>query len=617
MGIETGSLIGSRVFAYYRLDGEDPVICRIQPDNTAETVIPAEDLIGFQNMEYRYFSDGGKEKTITLSSSVNMIYNGKSPQKIREEMYLPTEGCVRLINNDGNAGIDVLVIEDAFNISVNHINSADGVIYDKIRSENTIHLNPSDKEVVYEIWDDQGQKTDLAALRSGMLLSVLRSEDGGLIQIYVNSGRAEGRIEAVDMERKELVLNGETFKISPLYDEKIQSEFRAGEEGSLYFDRYGKVAYFEKKSSSGMQYGYLVNAATQGVFADGVQVKLFTQQGKMEIFDLKDGLRMDGSSVKEPKEILRKLSDDSGVKPQVVRYRLNGQGEISVLDLAYRTAPEAGESGDSFHEAYDSGSEALEYKNYAGTFAGRVNIDDNTVVFLVPQERDADDKAFSVVQKSYFINDKGYRTLAYKTKRDQIMADVLVVPRSDDEPMSDTATLALVTEFVTGLDADGVSRKMLQLLHDGVEKTLLLENEALTQGLEKGDVIRFTQNNLDEINLIELTYDRSADKIIDSESHQNRPYNAKFRFLKRGIYNRDGKVMVVVPEESISNPKPEDLVNYTLVTMSKIYVYDTKKGTAKIGSENDLTDYRHGGEDYSRIFFRSEYAQPREIIIYK
>lgn len=81
--------------------------------------------------------------------------------------------------------------------------------------------------------------------------------------------------------------------------------------------------------------------------------------------------------------------------------------------------------------------------------------------------------------------------------------------------------------------------------------------------------------------------------MINSESHNNRTYNSKFKLVKGGLYNKSGKVLMVAPLEKMGSSVRDDYTKYTLVSFSKIYIYDSdiRKGNkASIGTEADLVD---------------------------
>lgn len=614
------SLLGYQVVFYYRQEANDtPELVEIRNYKTKATVIDAADLLQFSDQKYTYQTDGSGRLTLQIESGTDLIYNGKSPERISDALYQPKSGKITALQYSGASVCSVLIIEEYTNLVVNSVNTAESVIYDKFDPALSLDLEPERNEFRYEIVNAQGEAADLNEIRPNMLLSVLRSEDGGYVKVIINSERVEGTVSQVNLEDGTVVIDETEYELSALYKISQQGRIAPGDTGSFYFGADGRIGWVSRQADSALAFGYLVGAVLSSGVDRQLTVKLFTADGEMKELGVKDPVRVDGESVKEPSSVLARLSDAAGVKQQVVRYSLDAAGRVSALELAAADTAGLDETKAQLRLDFDSGTTEMEYKSFAGTFAGKVNISDSTVIFMVPQEKGAADKAYSVVKKSYFINDKGYRTRSYVTQKDQVIADVLVVPKSDNEPVGDTAALALVAEFYTGLDAQGDVRPMMKVLNDGVEKSLILEDETLVRDLEVevGDVIRFSLNSVNEVNLIELSYDRSEDRINNSESHQNRLYNAKFKLIKRGLYQKEGKVMVLAPVDKITNPSSEDLIRYTLVTMSKIYLFDTQTKQSSVATENDLTDFKHGGNDFSKLLIRTEYAQPRDIIIYR
>lgn len=616
-GIDAGQYLGYEVTFYYieARSGDIPQLIWIKPRKTTVTEINARDLVDFSNGQYTYFKENGSTGRLKISQSADIIYNGKNPDNITEQMYIPKAGKIRVLSRDGSSSADVIFIEDYYNIFVYSIDQQQKILYDKYDPSKQLDL---DSRSVCSVVYDSGDEADFSAIKTDTLVSVMESEDREYVNIIINSSKQTGTISEVGAEK--LVMDGTEYRISKLYDSALQPEISPGETGTLFLDMSGEAAAFSSEASGEDQIGYLINAW----IIDGggqVELKLLSAQGTIEQYKLAKSVSIDSSRVKADEEIISKLSYNGAIKQQIIQYTLNDSNEISKIDLAYEGSPEPKEKENSLHLEYDSGTEGYSYKSYAGTFSGKINIDNTTIVFSVPEEGMSEDM-YTVESTDYFVNDETYRLKSYMIDPNGIIADAVVLIRADDQAISDTNTLGLVSKMYEGVSADGDVKNMLSVYNDGILKELAVADEDIFQNadIENGDVIRFALNSKGEINILEKTYDHSEDVMINSESHNNRLYNSKFKLIQAGLYNKSGKVLVVAPLDKIGSDIKDDYTKYTLVSMSNIYIYDSNARNgynASIGSESDLVDYLHAGADFSKLIIRSEYAQPRDIIIYK
>lgn len=618
--IDAGQYLGYNVTFYYiePKTGEIPQLLLITNQNTKVTEIKARDLEKFSNGQYTYTKENGTTGKLNISQSTDIIYNGKSPVNVNEDMYMPKTGRIRVISRGSASSADVVFIEEYYNIFVCSINQQEKTLYDKYDSSKRLELKSGIEGEDYDVVYDNGEKADFSSIKKDTLVSIMKSDDEKYVKIIINSNKQTGKLSAVNKDT--VVMDGTKYYLSKLYDTALQPKLSSGETGTLYLDIDGEAAVFISESAGAYQYGFLMNAWIESG-GDKVGIKLLASNGEVQTYDVKIPVSIDSLKVKTDMEILNKLSSNGNVERQVIRYVVNDNNEINKIDLPYKDSPQPNEKENSLHLEYDSGTAGYEYKSYAGSFSGKAIIDDSTIIFSVPEEKMSDDM-YTVESKSYFVNDVAYRLKSYMIDPDGVVADVVVVIKSDDTAISDTTTLGLVNSIYTGLSADEIECSIISVYNDGVLKELPIVNEELLTNadIESGDVIRFALSSKGEINILEKTYDYSEDVMINSESHNNRLYNAKFKLIKGGLYNKSGKVIVVGPLDKMGSGTRDDYTKYTLVTMSNIYVYDSsaRKGyNAYIGSENDLVDYLHAGGDYSKLFIRSEYAQPKDIIIYK
>ncbi len=119
----------------------------------------------FSNGQYTYTKENGTTGNLNISQSTDIIYNGKSPVNVNEDMYMPKPGRIRVISRGSASSADVVFIEEYYNIFVCSINQQEKTLYDKYDSSKRLELKSGIEGEDYDVVYDNGEKADFSSIK--------------------------------------------------------------------------------------------------------------------------------------------------------------------------------------------------------------------------------------------------------------------------------------------------------------------------------------------------------------------------------------------------------------------------------------------------------------------
>ena len=185
--------------------------------------IKAEDLNSVSLDAVNYIDEKGREKTAKLKNAA-FIKNGQLlaydiPAKAKIK-----KGYLTLIANEGSSSYNVVLITEYEVIVVGLLESTYKRIYDKYDPSKYISLN-EEKVPDAEIYL-KDRRANFMHIKDDDVLSVLRSEDGENIKVYISTDIVSGKVESLETgEESTLVIDGKTYDI----DEALAKRIAAGE----------------------------------------------------------------------------------------------------------------------------------------------------------------------------------------------------------------------------------------------------------------------------------------------------------------------------------------------------------------------------------------------------
>lgn len=385
-------LVGESITAYIKNEnGDIPSLVWYKKNQVnAREVIDSADILSADASDIRY-----KKNSSTNSRGIGgavVIKNGKILSPVTDSDINIANGTITLISSGGSQ-CDTVIIEEYQDLVIksvydeetvglknNYIDS-NGISGNKI----VINIEKSSPKTLFMNWDNKD--ITLEDLEEDDILSVAVSDK--LVKIVRSDRCIAGAIEAIGDEG--IVIDGEEIKTVPSVINTDKS-LKLGLDALFSLNHRGYLVWIgetEVLGADAERYGYIVAAGLAGVLNPVVQIKLFTQMGKMTVYNAAEKVVFNG--IKDDSMLLVATTSpligaDQKVKEQLVRFKLNSNNEIKELSTAVSsTGMSDAERKETFTMDYVS---PLEKENMIGSpaymFASKYLIRSGTYVFTVP-----------------------------------------------------------------------------------------------------------------------------------------------------------------------------------------------------------------------------------------
>lgn len=333
-------LLGYETDFYYREVDNEKILTNIRPSaNSVVTKLTTDtSFIGsISESGIEYYDENGKPRKLKFDNDTAFIYNGKAADKPLSELIADGDflGRVTYIKNDGT---DVVLIEQHETVFVGAVNMMDYIIYNEDFSKS--YCFDSEKADVTIMLNSEPHA--LAQISSGAVLSVFESEnENGKKRIiaYVEENSVSGSITHISDNT--VTINGTEYETAMVNGPKLV----LGLEGKFYINYLGTIVAYESDSflQSGMKIGMLLD---YGDFSSGLikesKLKIFTTDNVTETYICADRMTADGVVIDTKSNLLTGYGDYIGLnsvsKKTLVRYKLNADGKVSVIDTCLEGA---------------------------------------------------------------------------------------------------------------------------------------------------------------------------------------------------------------------------------------------------------------------------------------
>ena len=621
-------LLGYRVRYYYHWDetrGERTLLYAA-PQNNTVTDLDSEDDLQYENHQYTYDKgDGSRRARVSVSAQTDVIYNGRAAASYTAAMLTPEYGKVRLIDNNGDGRAEVAFVSDYCVAVALGVNADANEIYFKFGKE-TLQLDEYDQ---YRLTDSDGKGVGMDSLRENSVLLIMESADGQAADILISNQSVSGTVTEYEPGVGWYTIGGSRYRAGAYLTETMGKDaIAAGTSATFYLDANGRIQAMGAAQNESIQYGYLVNAgkgSQAGRLGRHLVLQVLTQAGRFaELHIAERGCDLNGAAATE-EEILAAVTQKDSVQQQLIGYRLNGDGDVVMID----TAGDWRAEDDALYILHSAPSGR--YKKKPNVISGLIGFTADAKVFMAPSGNSTQEKDFSVTLVSNLANDTeltaGY--IAYSTDETSPLANLLVVyDQMTGASIDKQAKFAIIKSIGESLNADGDTVQSLEVFQDGKIVRYPCESADVTEEiysysakigryeLGEGDAVRLAVNSANQITRIELHYDKSAEKMI--LANPTGGYTGAPGFMLMNVYDKQEDMVVC----TFDTPKPgmtpsADTLYYFKVPTFNVGVYDAAlKDKVKAGSVADIKDYKHYGT-YSRLYVSTWYGEGLSMVVYQ
>lgn len=620
--ITNPDMLGLNVCIYYDKYNNARIII---PADNEEITFGGDDIASFDGAKISYYNEGGKIKTETVTGA-SVVYNGRVKSGFDLSDIKGDYVTVRLVNNDEDRAFEYMFVYDFTYLYADLVDTRANSVSD---SNGSVYLFESEEYDTEElVYSALGEQLEFADIKTGDLLSVAMSADNALATVYKCGTTVSGTITAMSDEYVEI--DGTEYKLSGYASANYGASLVPGSDGMYIIGRADDVVVVNAQAAV-MEYGYLIDAVINEGLESSVMIKVYTDEGEIEIYSA-DKVFYDGSrTYVRSEEILEPLTVNGEIAPQFIRYRTDAEGEKIVnIDLAeteFEFESEPASEKDTLRKYTfrdSSGAEvtSFNYRSSGKSCSPYFNVD-GTVIFSVPKDdkiKTADKSQFSVASSDALSNNRNYTFSVYDLN-EQGTAGAIVLKGQRVSPRQQF----IIESALRGLLPDGGEGYVLHTYGNRAYNTYYLREEDV-EGFGKipsgGDIVEFSAGSDGIISEIVLVFDASGDVPVPNTSATNEvrfenPTNNSYYY--GALYSR-GTAYGYISKTTDGNGSFvysfDKLMNLKLNT-TNMAVINKKRNEVRPITLKELKDYKtHGDGNYYVVAYMS-YQSPSAVYVYE
>lgn len=617
----------------------------------------------------------GRLRTVNIGKNALVIYNGYPTLKSIESLVSDFDvnqrrGSITVRKSDDD--YDIVVIDSYTSYVLGNKDIDKNIIYNKLNSDNMINL--TDYQYV-KIVNSDNEPIELNDININTPLSIAASEHNVMITVKASelivTGVVKNRYDN-DGEISYTLDDGNNYVVEPVCYEKYEKRVSVGQNYNFYIDCFDRIAYIEAENQKGKNVGYILK-----VFIDSenemIKLKMFTDAEEITTFNFADKGKIDGVFYKGCIGLLIAIDSIPGttgiydlsnpwntvnnpcVKPQVVLYELNDEGDIKMLDTAY-VSPEEDARNTLTQIPSSHPKKLCQYINGTdGLYRFDLNMvysKKNTLTILVPyiDENgyllyDSDRTRVSASspagggglmpqESDYSINNftlwsgRSYMVEGYNYNDENEFCDILLVT---NPVYTQYEYPIVVSKILTTLNIDDEIVKKVEGFVNGVAVSFYVKNENYLSNVKAGDIIKGNYNTeTGELVDVLKIYDVDDNVFLNKGTNPNTPkwwydgydtanytyFNPLIQLTLGYVTEKNGSTVKWSYE--IPSYDKHKRLNYDecyyLEGLSCV-VYDSDMGKVREGTTDDVREYRSAGTACSRIMRFSNYETTRAIYI--
>ena len=508
---------GKEITFYYSEDDDDYTIQSCKPTNSNEEHIFNPDQIkhlGQSEIEIYTDEDQDDYDTYSVDSSVKLIYNNylapyvdSSPNYINDT-YKPFDGSMKLLDNNSDNVIDIIIIKDAKPFVISGINSSNDelIIYDVYNPAVSLDLTESSNTFI-KITKGNSTVSPSSLSKNNVLLVAksLNTKGKKYIDIEIVSNTKTGLISSLNTSDQMITIGSSEYKVSDICWNKYKDSFSRGTSVTVYLDSQNCVIYViaNAASADSFKYGYLIGVEQpkdSGLASESLRALIFTTNGSSASYKLASTVNINNNNetnITKIQELLKynatlNINKDTNAKTteysQLIKYSLNAKGEIAKILTA--TTPSATVSPSTNLVLDVATTVDSTYRSSTKMFGNSIRIDSKTKIFFVPTTRSATDDYFCGQLSSGIPADQEKYTFEAYDKENGVAKLVLIFGDATIAETKVKAPMIVVSKIQPMSNADGDYHELTGYTPSGASKVYVTEDLATLDGVEVGDVLK-------------------------------------------------------------------------------------------------------------------------------
>lgn len=613
-----------------------------------ELIVNAEDVGGLSGTTFSY-DENGKTKKIKLTNDATVIFNGKNNPIYSPQMFKINDGTIRFIDANCDGKYETVFIKSYISVWVGQVYNDNGNVFiidkndttkkytfDINDANNTVNLIKNNLSATVD--DIKVNNVVLIAADKMNLASKTILPEASYYEVLISDTKVEGLLESIGSGKKaKLTIDGEEYSMAKSFSLSTYN-LSAGNSAKFYLDAFNKIVAAEKIESN-VIYGILNGVASDDFPKLVKAIRIFSADGSFKIYELSSKITIDGkryqkedvanieTALKAGKTAFFGTSDLSVISQtnagdyfQLVKYSLNSDGQINMIDTLNNPSYETGENKLKYSNKFEPGTTYFG-KAYATTILGGYVYDSNLKIFAVPSDKD-NLEAYSIKNDMLSL---GYEKLAsdvtaYAFDVDEFKyVPIIITEKEIASIVSNTESnnMMIFESLSQKLASDGEAYYTMNgtSVKSGAKVEAFLTDEAYTQyknlRIESGDIIRWIYNDLNLVATLELLLDNEGNtsklKYSGSEVNDSAFYS-DFRITCGTVEKYNDKFVLfnlgTKTDSSLRNPS------------AKVLVYDSNTQTTTVGDYSKIKTNEAFPGEASLIFTLQTYSAINSLVVF-
>ena len=601
--IDAAEFLGEEVKYLYSDDEDEKTLLWIKQKNKDNVLYltEPENGLSFDNSTFsvEYFEQSGaRTKRAALAQNVSVVYNGEAYTGTVSELFNNFVYSAKLIKSKGATKYDVIIVTGFYDVCVGTVNETERYIISK--NGEKISLDEGDYDYL-KICKASGEKADFSDIKKDVTLSI--SEYGSRCTVYISSETVSGKISSsgTDQGLTRITIEDTDYRV---LDKSLDNKIKSGNSVVAHIDSFGYISYIEVNRADGF-IAYLINIWMSDDKSN-CQIKVFTEYGEVQIYDLTKNVKLDGKKCNEA-DVFTRLYNGGAIQNQIMLCKLNTNNEIIYIDTPVK---ESGENDATLQ--VDSQMALMKYYKGSKKMGKKILMDNNTIILSIPENvKNADDTDYMCPSLSDLRDDNSaneYNAASYKFNDEFGPAQVVLIQGYEWNKPIFWDTNIVVDSIIEGVNNDDEVVEILRgyKAHVPVE-VYCREDYKVSSYVSPGDIVKLYRDNDGYLKNIDFVFKAESGEVVTNDD-----VGADNRFVTGYVTEINGNLVKFSGEKG-GYSEIFDL------TDKPILVFDdsSRENKINVGSIADIDTYNTFGDNCSLIAIQSAGGGIQVVVVYK
>ena len=600
--IDAGDVLGEEIKFLYKDDDDERTLLWIKQKNKDNVLYltEPENELSFDNstfsVEYCEQS-GARTKRAALAQNVSVVYNGEAYTGTLSELFNNFVYSAKLIKSNGASKYDIIIVTGFYDVCVETVNETE--LYVISKNGKKISLDEGDYDYL-RICKASGEKADFSDIKKDVTLSI--SEYGSRCTVYISSETVSGKISSSGTKQglTRITIDDTDYRV---LDKSLDNKIKCGDSIVAHIDSFGYISYIEVNRADGF-IAYLIKIWMSDDESN-CQVKVFTEYGEVQTYDLANKVILDGKKCNEA-DVFTRLYNGGAIRNQIMLCKLNTNNEIIYIDTPVKESSE----NDATLQV-DSQMALMKYYKGSKKMGKKILMDNNTIILSIPANvKNAYDTDYMCPSLSDLRDDNyanEYNVASYKFNDEFGPAQVVLIQGYEWNKPILWDTNIVVDSIVEGVNNDEVVEILRGYKAHVPVEVYCREDYKVSSYVSPGDIVKLYRDNDGYLKNIDSVFKEESGDVITNDD-----VGADNRFVTGYVTEINGNLIKFSGEKG-GYSEIFDL------TDKPILVFDDSLGenNIKVGSIADIDTYNTFGDDCSLIAIQSAGGGIQVVVVYK